>query len=370
MNKVIIIGGGIAGLVSSIHLAKQGISSLVMERKVYPFHRVCGEYVSNEAIPYLKSLEIFPHEFRPPSITRFQLSSISGKATTLPLDLGGFGISRYNFDNFLMQRAVAAGVTVLTGVTAEDIAFSGNNFQVKTDHGDFQAEFVLAAHGKRSNIDLHMQRNFTRIRSPYVGVKYHVRHSHPRDVVALHNFDGGYCGISPVENNIVNVCYLVHRDRLKQHKNISTLENVVLRQNPHLNELFTSATFLYEKPETINEISFETKLPVEHHMLMIGDAAGMITPLCGNGMAMAIHSAKLAAESVTSFYAERLRDRQQVENAYAASWSNEFRMRLWAGRKIQGLFGSRTASSLAMNLAMHFDAVTRFLMRKTHGKPF
>jgi flavin-dependent dehydrogenase len=119
----------------------------------------------------------------------------------------------------------------------------------------------------------------------------------------------------------------------------------------------------------INEISFATKAPVENHILMGGDAAGMITPLCGNGMAMAIHSSKLLVDQVAAYCFGEI-DRTMMEQRYEKNWKKHFAQRLWAGRKIQQLFGSETASNIAVNLARHVKPVANFLISKTHGQPF
>ena len=119
------------------------------------------------------------------------------------------------------------------------------------------------------------------------------------------------------------------------------------------------------KPEVITEINFERKLPVENHLLLLGDAAGLITPLCGNGMAMAIHSAKLAAEAL-----QKGTTRQEVEEYYASSWNEQFYKRLGAGRAIQRLFGSGRGSVIARNLIEHVPFVARTLLKNTHGQPF
>lgn len=79
------------------------------------------------------------------------------------------------------------------------------------------------------------------------------------------------------------------------------MEEAVLFRNPFIRSIFEKSEFLFDRPETINEISFQTKQPVENHILMIGDAAGMIAPLCGNGMAMAIHSAKIVSERLLQY---------------------------------------------------------------------
>ncbi len=370
MKTVAIVGGGIAGLLTSIQLAKAGIPCHLFEKKRYPFHRVCGEYISNEAVPFLESIGLFPSGFNPPRISRFQLSSVSGKYKVLPLDLGGFGISRYSFDNFLYQEAIRAGVSVTVNANVERIDFESDVFRVRVNNSTHEFDVVIAAYGKRANIDVKSNREFIRKRSPYVGVKYHIRTDHPDDVIALHNFPGGYCGLSNVEDNKSNLCYLVHRDKLKQHGSIPQMETEVLFRNPLLKNIFRNADFLSEKPETINEISFENKSPVEHHILMVGDSAGMITPLCGNGMAMAMRASRLAAELVARFCTTAHYSRNQLELDYAKSWMTNFSMRLWAGRQLQRLFGSETASALAVNLAIYARPVAMTMIRNTHGKPF
>jgi menaquinone-9 beta-reductase len=109
---------------------------------------------------------------------------------------------------------------------------------------------------------------------------------------------------------------------------------------------------------------------VEDHILMAGDAAGMITPLCGNGMAMAIHSSKLLSEHIIHFCTAFGYSRAQLETDYTASWKIVFEKRLWVGRQIQRLFGSEQASDFAVNLARHSKFTANFLVKKTHGVPF
>ena len=369
MKQIIIIGGGLGGLVASIRLAKAGIHSTVIEKKSYPFHRVCGEYISNETIPYLKSLELFPYEFTPPSITRFLLSSVNGKSETMNLDLGGFGISRYTFDNFLYKKAKALGVTFLLNTEVDDVIFSNNTFIIKTQSKNLEADVVLGSFGKRSKLDVQLNRNFIQKRSPYVGVKYHLKTSHPEDLISLHNFDGGYCGMSNIEDGKTTLCYLTHRDNLRQFKNITEMEENILFKNPLIKSVFAHSEFLFDKPETINEISFETKSPIENHLMMVGDAAGMITPLCGNGMAMAIHASKLASELIIEYVSNSL-PREEMERRYSNQWQKNFGMRLWRGRQIQKLFGSPFASNIAINLAIHIKPIANGIMRSTHSDGF
>jgi flavin-dependent dehydrogenase len=150
LRNVIIIGGGLAGLISSIQLAKAGVPCLLIEKKSYPLQRVCGEYISNEALPFLKREGLYPEEFSPPLINRLQLSSVTGRSIKIPLDLGGFGISRFEFDNFLYHRAKALGVEFLLNTEVQSIDFENGKFTTETQVKIYQSDLVIGAFGKRS----------------------------------------------------------------------------------------------------------------------------------------------------------------------------------------------------------------------------
>jgi flavin-dependent dehydrogenase len=370
MKEIIIIGGGLAGLIASIRLASEGLISTVIEKKKYPFHRVCGEYISNETVSFLKTLRLFPEKFNPPNISQLQLTSVNGKEAILDLDLGGFGVSRFSFDQFLYEKAMGLGVTFLLEEEATKVSFEQDNFSVTTSKRTLKAELVMGCYGKRSKLDIVLNRSFIKKRSPYIGVKYHIRTDHPSNRISLHNFKDGYCGVSNVEDGKTNLCYLSHRDNVKKFGNLPDLERAILYKNPYLKHIFNNSEFIFDRPETINEISFETKLPVENHILMLGDAAGMITPLCGNGMALAIHSAKIASELVIKHLKQGNFDRNLLETEYCAKWRSLFKSRLWAGRQIQRLFGNEWSSDLAVNLARSSKPVASFLVAQTHGNPF
>ena len=370
MYDVAIVGGGLAGLVNAIHLRKEGFSVLVIERKTYPFHRVCGEYISNEVIPYLEALNIFPHELAPAPITNFLLTAPSGKAGELPLDLGGFGVSRYQLDHFLYQKAVGLGVVFKLGHTVENIIYREPLFTLTIRRSDaVQSRMVIGAFGKRSLLDTRMKRPFTAKEAPFFGVKYHIRCNFPDDTVALHNFKGGYCGLSRVEGNRYNLCFLGSSRHLQELGSVEAVEEKVLRKNPHLDEIYRESEFLMARPQVISKVSFQSKQPVENHILMVGDTAGLISPLCGNGMAMAIHAAKIAAEYTSLFLQNRM-SRQQAEAGYAASWKKLFVSRLWVGRNTQQLFINSLSAELAVMMVRYSRPLARKIMKYTHGRPF
>lgn len=369
MKNVAIVGGGLAGLIASIQLAKKGVPCTLYERKNYPFHRVCGEYISNETVSFLKRNDLYPEKFNPPQITQLQLSSVSGYSATMPLDLGGFGISRFNFDHYLYLKALETGVKFDLNTDVTDIIYHDDKFHVKTINYSNETDVAIGSFGKRSKLDLQLNRNYLKHRSPYVGVKYHVTSTHPGNLISLHNFPGGYCGVVNVDGGITNICYLVHRNVVKEYRNIAEMERNVLYKNPLLKTLFHEADFIYDKPLVINEISFATKGPLEKHILLAGDAAGMITPLCGNGMAMAIHSGKIVSELVLAFCEERI-TRQQLEDEYKKAWSALFAQRLRIGRVVQKLFGNSFTSDIAVKLILHSKTLAKSIVRNTHGSIF
>ena len=360
-----------AGLVNAIQLAEAGLSVLVIEKKAYPFHRVCGEYISNETVPFLKSIGAYPATLNPVPLRTFQLTSVSGRSSIMPLDLGGFGISRYAFDHFLYQRAQQAGAAFRLETQVQDISFRGDKFVVTLPRQEQQeARLVIGAYGKRSRLDKKLDRRFIEQRSPYIGVKYHQVTDFPDDRIALHNFEGGYCGLSRVEDGKYNLCYLGSRASLRRHGSLEAMERQVLWKNPHLKKVFQQSDFLLDRPEVINEISFAAKRPVVQHVLMSGDTAGLITPLCGNGMAMAIHSAKLLSALIVREYRPVGFDREVLERTYAREWKRRFATRLRVGRNVQRLFGRGWMSEVGVQLVKTFPGVSAQLMRRTHGEVF
>ncbi|HEX8348790.1 MAG TPA: FAD-dependent oxidoreductase, partial [Hymenobacter sp.] len=144
---VLVIGGGLGGLTAALDLAGRGHHVTVVERKCYPFHKVCGEYVSNEVLPYLRRLGADPAMLKPAHLTRFMLSSPTGRALTAPLDLGGFGVSRYTLDHHLYRLAEARGVVFHQSATVTDVTFepagSGEHQVYLADGRQLSARVVL-----------------------------------------------------------------------------------------------------------------------------------------------------------------------------------------------------------------------------------
>ncbi len=366
---IIIIGGGLAGLCNAIHLSKFGKKVVLIEKNEYPKHKVCGEYISNEVLPYLGFLDINPFDFGAVKIDNFQLSTTKNNLISAKLPLGGFGISRYTLDLELSKKAKQNGVKILQDYVV-NVDFLEDVFHVETKENNvFTSKIAIGAFGKRSLLDVKMDRDFIQKKSPYLGVKIHVKGNFQQDLVALHNFKGGYCGVSKVENNVINLCYITTYSAFKKYKIIDDFQENVVFKNQFLKEIFKNTAPIFDKPLSISQISFETKKPIENHMIMCGDSAGMIHPLCGNGMSMAIQSAQIASKLILNYYEGVNSSRSELEKQYLRQWNNQFKWRLKAGHFIAMLFRKNTIANLLLQVLRRAPFIIPMIIKQTHGKP-
>jgi len=378
MFDVIVVGGGLAGLTAALRLSKQGFQVALIEKQTYPFHRVCGEYISNETLPFLRSLECDPFELGAVAIDELRISSPKGNMLVTPLDLGGFGISRYALDEHLFKLCQKAGVQCYTKTIVQNITQTRSVYDVATDDVSLQSRAVIGAFGKRSTLDNTLKRSFFSQKSPFLGVKYHLRLPptlralYPDNNITLHNFAYGYAGISRVENDLYCLCYLTTRQNLKKHQTIEALEQAVLAKNPHLAQLVGKGAIaepVWEKPKVINEVSFAPKPLIEQGILMVGDSGGMIAPLCGNGMAMALHGAKLLTDTLPAYLHGNISE-SDLQAQYTQTWQRNFARRLWVGRQVQAMFGNNWMTELFLKTAKNLPPLRKWLMRNSHGKEF
>ncbi len=367
-KNIVIVGAGLAGLTSAIHLSKFGHQVTIIDKGSFPRHKVCGEYISNEVRQYLEFLGLDIDGLGARKIDTLMFSSNSGKQVVCKLPMAGFGLSRFTMDDELFKIAISQGCEFIEDAVTE-VELRDGVFKIKLGSGDeICAAQVLGCYGKRSNLDLNLDRPFAKKLSPWLGVKMHYKGKIDSNVVGLHNFDGGYCGVSEVENGIVNVCYLADYESFKKFRNPVSYQTEVMSVNPNLKHIFETMQPMFDKAITIGQISFEKKTAVHNHILMVGDAAGLIHPLCGNGMAMAIHSGKIAAELLMDFVDGKIADRETFESEYEKRWTKNFASRLKAGRLLGRLLERRTLSDIVLKLVATSPFFLRQIISRTHGK--
>src|SRR6266487_6672291 len=189
---IAIIGGGLAGLALSIQCARAGYPTIVFEKEKYPFHKVCGEYISFESWNFLEDLGVPLSQMNLPLIRRLLVTAPNGKELEQDLPLGGFGLSRYTLDAMLADIAKRNGVEVLERMKVEDIKFENDIFNIQGSMRNIQCKVAVGSFGKRSNLDVKWKRRFLLQKqnklNNYIAVKYHIKINWPDDLIALHNF--------------------------------------------------------------------------------------------------------------------------------------------------------------------------------------
>ncbi|SFR47335.1 Dehydrogenase (flavoprotein) [Robiginitalea myxolifaciens] len=364
--QVAVIGGGLAGLTAAIALGKAGITTLVIERHEYPRHKVCGEYLSGEVVPLLKALGVPLQDAQ--TIKRFNLVGLFGKEAHCNLPLEGIGISRYALDFRMMEVARQNGVEILhtkaTALLPED-----KGIEIVTGAGRISARIALGCWGKRSLMDRQTNREFLRKKSPWMGLKMHYEGvDFPADTVGLYTIPGGYGGCSLTETGALNYCMLLDQNQFRIYGDPDTALEASIAGNPKLKLLLQGAKPSFQKPLSIAEIAFGQKDLVQKNVLYCGDAAQLIHPLCGNGMAMAIHAGYMAAQAIADQFNKQDFDFDELSRVYQSNWHRTFNRRLRWGKTLQSLVTKPQGLRLGISTTRLLPGLLEKVIAQTQGR--
>ena len=355
-----IIGAGIAGSTLAILLADSGKSVVVFEKEEYPKHKVCGEFISMESYTFFKSLGLPLDEWNLPIIKNLRLTSQKGRVLDAKLNTGGFGISRYKLDYELSQQMLRSGVIFYS---SEKVLLVDNQ-NIKTNKRNIKASLIIGSHGKYSPSYLSELQKTKK--QNYVGVKYHIKGDFKKNLVSLHSFEGGYCGMSKIEADLYCLCYLVDSHQLKTNQNsINNLERNVLWKNHKLKDVFQKAEFVWDKPQVISNIKFNKQSLSNEHMLFVGDAAGSISPLSGNGMSIAAKSALSLSKLILEHTELNI-----LTNKYNKSWDSLFGGRVNKAEILNKIMLNPTIHHIILGLLKSFKPLRDKVINDMQGEPF
>src|SRR5216684_1503835 len=354
---VAVVGAGPAGSTLAALLARRGYSVALIDRDTFPRDKLCGEFLSYDALPIIDALGL-RHELDAHAAPGISHCRIVGRHRNYEFDFPhpARGVSRMLLDDALFRRAVAAGAQAITG-TASEVTRGGVTF----DGGAVRARVVAGAWGRWGRFDQQLERAFVRDRSHRnFGFKRHYRGDGAEGVIELYSFANGYLGVSDVEGGITNICGLVHARRLQGHKGKwdSFVEEIRAEEEP-LEAMYARYEPAQDGFLSSEPVIFRSRSAVEEGIFMIGDASGVIDPLTGNGMAMALQSALVAAPFIAA--ALENGDRQHSEDAYRARHAQLFGRRIGWSRRVAFLL-SRPAL-LDAALRFRFRAAGPFFLR-------
>ncbi len=370
-----VIGGGLAGCGAAITLAERGMRVAVFEAGTYPRHKVCGEFLSPDSTAHLRALGVLERiqAQRPARLRSAVITSPDGMCWEANMPGEGLGFSRYALDCLLAERAREAGADVITrsSVTRIDGDLTrGFALGARTTTGEqsVTARMVIGAHGKREGIDRTLGRRFLNTPQPFVGFKAHFHGDPLPGRVDVHAFRGGYCGLSEVEGGVINVCLLARTDVFQRYGSarIPDFIDWMRSQNPRLDRWLAAAEMVSDRWYGISQIPFVPKEVVERDVLMAGDAAGLIAPLAGDGMSIALHNGRMAADHAAAFLDGKI-DVPDLRRMYRRAWRETFAARLRLGRFLQPWMFEPRLLSFGLRLLHHAPAVGRYLVKETRG---
>jgi len=366
----IVIGGGLAGCSAALQLARANHRVLLLEKSTYPRHKLCGEFLSPEVQELCDDLGVLGamKEAGAHPIDHARVTTADGVTFESELPGTALGLSRYRLDQLLFEHACAAGADGRTEMRVRSVEGSlDEGFTVSTRTESFTGRMVFGAYGKRGLLDRTLDRDFLQQRSPFVAFKAHFEGVSMPGQIELHAFDGGYCGLSHVEDERVNVCWIAREETLTASGGQpEAMMAHSLAENDALADRLGRMTRVSDTFHAISQISLARKAPFERDVCMIGDTAGMIAPLCGDGMAMALHSATLATPPASDFLNGRI-TADDVRARYTQAWNHDFNRRMQVGRWAHQGYIRPLLANTAVQLCRLVPALGRWVIRATRG---
>lgn len=357
MHDLIVIGGGPAGTSAAITAARHGARVLLLEKGKFPRHKVCGEFVSAESLDLLRRLLAAPLTSLLDDALRISVGRLflDGRVLQAPIDPPAASIARFDLDAALYESAIAAGVDIRIQSTVKEIDGRGP-FHIASFEGDFKASAVINASGRWSNLTASPAPGAEK----WLGIKAHFAECSPAPSVDLYFFEGGYCGVQPVNvkadrnaQGRVNAAAMVRAEVASSLPEIFALHPALAERSRHWQPL--------SAPVTTSPLLFRKPQPLRQSVLNAGDAAAFVDPFVGDGISLALRSGALAAECVTTvpsandagaLYAEQYR--QRFGPVFRAS--SQLRRLLRLPRQIRKPF---------LTVLAHAPAVTEYLVSRT-----
>jgi flavin-dependent dehydrogenase len=336
-------------------LASRGVDVTLFDKEAFPRDKLCGEFLSYDALPVLEGLGVVEDIDRAgaPKIDRCRV--VGARTYEFEFPHPARGVSRLFLDDLLVRTAVARGAKM----------------QVEAVNGLPRAQVIVGAWGRWGRFDQQLARSFVNVKDRNFGFKRHYvspanRQPPTANRIDLYSFAKGYLGVNAIEGGLTNICGLVHASRLAGHKGRWDAFVEHLRaEEPRLEELYAGREPAQEHFLSSEPVIFRARSAVEGGVFMIGDASGVIDPLTGNGMAMAIQSALLAAPPILRLLAHPSQ-RAEIENDYRDAHHRFFAPRIAWSRRVAALLSRPRLLDAALS-TVRAKGIGAALLRRTRA---
>lgn len=298
-TETIIVGGGPAGAATACGLAAAGRDLTLLERSDGPHHKVCGEFLSVETQAQLRGLGVDAAALGAVAIDRVAIYS-PVRAVAAGLPFRALSLSRYRLDGALLARAETLGAQVQRGTAVRSVASDGDGWIVQCDGGAFACRNLVLATGKWGLRGIDDTRDGSR-----VGLKMHLRLTDAArraldGRVELYFLGRSYAGLELIEDGVANLCLLMPRELVARlGPGWQTVQDHLAQALPALAERLAGSRPLWDKPLAV-------VAPTGGHLhrgegsavYRVGDRLAHIPPFTGDGLAIALASARLAAAHI------------------------------------------------------------------------
>ncbi|HSL87763.1 MAG TPA: NAD(P)/FAD-dependent oxidoreductase [Ignavibacteriaceae bacterium] len=377
-KDILIIGGGPAGSTTALYLSKLGYDITLIEKKKFPRETLCGEFLSKEVTDTLKELNIFQEfiSLKPNQLKSFRAVNDSGTELHSALNFDAYAMKRSVFDLLLLNNAEKQNVNIIQPANVKSVSKINTGFvsEIENEAGEstkIKSRLVIAAYGKQNPLDKELERSFIHKKSFLNGVKFHLPVELLKekfsDEIRIYIDEGIYCGMNQVNDSEITVCFLENRKNSKIPSRERLAE--VIRSNKSFRNIFTDEAVDHINSANVygtGNIHFGKREVVENGIIMVGDSARVIAPLAGDGIGMAMESAKILYQVLLNYKLVEY-ELPQIYLDYKRQYEKSFSRRLAAARIIQAIILNKKFRKMGFTLAYIYPPILPYLIKFTRN---
>ena len=302
--EVVVVGGGVAGSATTLHLARRGHEVLVVDRATMPREKVCGEGLMPHGVSALRRLGVEPSAHGVPFRgIRYAAGGVVAEGR-FPGDTPGYGLRRYRLDAAL-QELVAAHprVELRSGVTVRKVVGEAGRMEVVTRRQTLRCRAVVGADGLHSKVRRQLGLHRPRPGRPRYGLRGHVRLAKGvpcPTTVDVHVVDGAELYVTPTAAHEVNIAVLAEGDTMRELAgDLGGGWRRLATASPAVAALLDGSTE-QSRPAAIGPLRQSPSDTVADSALLVGDAAGFVDAITGEGMSLTLLDAEIAGDVLSS----------------------------------------------------------------------